>query len=99
MFCWSQDQYQVHVGEYSGTAGDALADARGLDPSSPCRGGIKFSTYDHPNHQEADPAQRCVRYSKSGWWFCRWVRLARCRGFKPAPSCDVNVSSCQVWLR
>ncbi|XP_037546389.1 fibrinogen-like protein 1 [Nematolebias whitei] len=65
-----KDQYQVHVGEYSGTAGDALADARGLDPNSPCKGGIKFSTYDHPGYNEVD-SQRCVRYSKSGWWFCR----------------------------
>ncbi|XP_017297164.1 fibrinogen-like protein 1 [Kryptolebias marmoratus] len=67
-----KDQYQVHVGEYSGTAGDALADARSVNANSPCKGGIKFSTFDHPGYQEADAdSQRCIRYSRSGWWFCR----------------------------
>lgn len=66
----SQDQYQLHVGEYTGTGEDALADA--LNPNSPCSGGIKFSTFDHPNYINAgDDKGRCIRHSKSGWWFCR----------------------------
>ncbi|KAM9700036.1 fibrinogen-like protein 1 [Menidia menidia] len=67
-----KDQYQLHVGEYSGDAGDSLADARLQNPSSPCAAGIKFSTYDQPNylHAERDDG-RCIRLSKSGWWFCR----------------------------
>lgn len=68
--CLSQDQYQLHVGEYTGTGEDALADA--LNPNSPCSGGIKFSTFDHPNYINAgDDKGRCIRHSKSGWWFCR----------------------------
>uniref|UniRef100_A0A3Q2QUP4 Fibrinogen-like protein 1 n=1 Tax=Fundulus heteroclitus TaxID=8078 RepID=A0A3Q2QUP4_FUNHE len=67
-----KDQYQLHVGDYVGTAGDALADARGLNFNSPCKGGIKFSTYDHPNYINAAADQgRCIRHSRSGWWFCR----------------------------
>uniref|UniRef100_A0A3B3DFD7 Fibrinogen-like protein 1 n=1 Tax=Oryzias melastigma TaxID=30732 RepID=A0A3B3DFD7_ORYME len=65
-----QDQYQLHVGEYTGTGDDALSDA--LNPNSPCSGGIKFSTFDHPNYINAgDDKGRCIRHSKSGWWFCR----------------------------
>ncbi|KAK5603403.1 hypothetical protein CRENBAI_008224 [Crenichthys baileyi] len=67
-----KDQYQLHVGDYTGNAGDALADARGLNFNSPCKGGIKFSTYDHPNYINAAADNgRCIRHSKSGWWFCR----------------------------
>ncbi|XP_039638964.1 fibrinogen-like protein 1 isoform X1 [Perca fluviatilis] len=67
-----KDQYQLHVREYTGNAGDALADgppfagqkwtSPGLDSSS-----VKFSTYDHKNDGDA----RCIRHSKSGWWFSR----------------------------
>ncbi|MEQ2195469.1 hypothetical protein XENOCAPTIV_013326, partial [Xenoophorus captivus] len=64
-----KDQYQLHVGDYTGNAGDALADARGLNFNSPCKGGIKFSTYDHPNDMNATGDNgRCIRHSKSGWW-------------------------------
>ncbi|XP_041839273.1 fibrinogen-like protein 1 [Melanotaenia boesemani] len=67
-----KDQYQLHVGEYTGDAGDSLADARMMNMNSPCEDGIKFSTYDHPNYVNADRDNgRCVRLSKSGWWFCR----------------------------
>jgi len=67
-----QDQYQLHVGHYTGDAGDALADARVMNTDSPCSDGIKFSTYDHPNYINADRDNgRCIRLSKSGWWFCR----------------------------
>uniref|UniRef100_A0A1A8KJA8 Fibrinogen-like protein 1 n=1 Tax=Nothobranchius kuhntae TaxID=321403 RepID=A0A1A8KJA8_NOTKU len=65
-----EDQYQLHVGEYNGNAGDFLADARSVNLNSPCRDGIKFSTYDHPNYINADNG-RCIRHSRSGWWFCR----------------------------
>ncbi|XP_015226950.1 PREDICTED: fibrinogen-like protein 1 [Cyprinodon variegatus] len=65
-----KDQYQLHVGDYVGNAGDALADARSLNFNSPCKGGIKFSTYDHPNYIDSDSG-RCMRHSKSGWWFCK----------------------------
>ncbi|XP_061589067.1 fibrinogen-like protein 1 [Cololabis saira] len=72
-----QDQYQLHVGEYTGDTrdirndGDVLGDGRG-SANSPCAGGIKFSTYDHPNVINGDPDKaRCIGHSKSGWWFCR----------------------------
>ncbi|XP_063333182.1 fibrinogen-like protein 1 [Pelmatolapia mariae] len=64
-----QDQYQLHLGEFTGNAGDALADAQGAGPGSPCADGVKFSTYDRPNCINADV--QCVRHSKSGWWFSR----------------------------
>ncbi|XP_042284957.1 fibrinogen-like protein 1 isoform X1 [Thunnus maccoyii] len=66
-----KDQYQLHLGEYTGNAGDALSD----DPSSagqkwigPGLGssGVNFSTYDQLN----DDA-KCIKHSKSGWWFSR----------------------------
>lgn len=64
-----KDQYQLHLGEFTGNAGDALADAHGAGPGSPCADGVKFSTYDRPNCIDADI--QCVRHSKSGWWFSR----------------------------
>uniref|UniRef100_G3PVT8 Fibrinogen C-terminal domain-containing protein n=1 Tax=Gasterosteus aculeatus TaxID=69293 RepID=G3PVT8_GASAC len=45
-----KDQYQLHVGEYTGNAGDALADMNGGD---------------------VENDGRCIRHSKSGWWFSR----------------------------
>lgn len=68
------------MGEYTGNAGDALADA--YDPPSagqewtglaPRRSGVKFSTYDRQNGDDADDADdaKCIRHSKSGWWFSR----------------------------
>ncbi|XP_033479728.2 fibrinogen-like protein 1 isoform X1 [Epinephelus lanceolatus] len=69
-----KDQYQLHLGEYNGNAGDALADAHGL-PSTHQKwagpGGIKFSTYDQLNDGNADSEAKCIRHSKSGWWFSR----------------------------
>lgn len=65
-----KDQYQMHLGEYSGNAGDSLSEAH--DSSSD---GVKFSTYDHPNYippdDEDDDDAKCVTHSKSGWWFSR----------------------------
>ncbi|XP_022595644.1 fibrinogen-like protein 1 [Seriola dumerili] len=70
-----KDQYQLHLEEFTGNAGDALADAHTLSPggkkwANPGLGssGVKFSTFDQPNN-EAD--SQCVRLSKSGWWFSR----------------------------
>lgn len=60
----------MHLGEYSGNAGDSLSEAH--DSSSD---GVKFSTYDHPNYippdDEDDDDAKCVTHSKSGWWFSR----------------------------
>lgn len=65
----TQDEYQLHLGEYSGNAGNALVSPRAATPVEyqwkfP---GIKFSTYDHLNDSES----RCIRHSKAGWWFSR----------------------------
>nr|XP_057927614.1 fibrinogen-like protein 1 [Doryrhamphus excisus] len=58
-----KDQYQLHLGDYSGDAGDALADVHsGQHPAA-----VKFSTYDKQPGGDA----KCVRHSKSGWWFSR----------------------------
>ncbi|XP_032395259.1 fibrinogen-like protein 1 [Etheostoma spectabile] len=67
-----KDQYQLHVGEYTGNAGNALVDGSpfaGQNWPSPDlgSGGVKFSTYDHNNDGDA----KCIRHSKSGWWFSR----------------------------
>ncbi|XP_071361834.1 fibrinogen-like protein 1 isoform X2 [Trachinotus anak] len=67
-----KDQYQLHVGEYTGNAGDAMADAhspwtgQGLGSS-----GVKFSTFDRLNDDPESEDGHCVRLSKSGWWFSR----------------------------
>ncbi|XP_023151280.1 fibrinogen-like protein 1 isoform X1 [Amphiprion ocellaris] len=69
-----KDQYQLHLGEYSGNAGDALNEAHKQRWNGPCLipSGVKFSTYDHPNEVEPDPDDvRCIRHSKSGWWFSK----------------------------
>lgn len=68
-FCPAQDEYQLHLGEYRGNAGNALVNKRMAPPAeekliSP---GIRFSTFDHLNDSES----RCIRHSKSGWWFSR----------------------------
>lgn len=65
----TQDEYQLHLGEYTGNAGNALVNTRMAPPEVQTWAfpGIKFSTYDHLNDSES----RCVRHSKSGWWFSR----------------------------
>ncbi|XP_012674318.2 fibrinogen-like protein 1 isoform X2 [Clupea harengus] len=69
-----KDDYELQVGNYSGNAGDALADAhpnsssQWYDPQGNGHQGVKFSTYDHNNHGK-DP--ECVRQDKSGWWSSR----------------------------
>lgn len=71
-----KDQYQLHLGEYNGNAGNAL-DAPAGPPQEGqmwvgpgLQDGIKFRTYDQPDGGEAT----CVRHSKSGWWFSRYSR-------------------------
>nr|XP_061833207.1 fibrinogen-like protein 1 isoform X2 [Nerophis lumbriciformis] len=64
-----KDQYQLHLGDYSGNAGDALADVHTSQRPAPGSGltKVKFSTYD----QQPGGDAKCVRHSKSGWWFSR----------------------------
>ncbi|XP_029285366.1 fibrinogen-like protein 1 [Cottoperca gobio] len=66
-----KDQYQLHVGDYTGNAGDALADVHSLPSPSLGSSGVKFSTYDQLNDGDAENDARCLRHSKSGWWFSR----------------------------
>ncbi|KAJ0050883.1 hypothetical protein NL108_009324 [Boleophthalmus pectinirostris] len=54
-----KDAYQLHVGEYSGNAGDAFG------PSV-----LKFSTFDHPTLTSDEDAQ-CIGHNRAGWWFSR----------------------------
>uniref|UniRef100_H3DQK7 Fibrinogen-like protein 1 n=1 Tax=Tetraodon nigroviridis TaxID=99883 RepID=H3DQK7_TETNG len=64
-----EDEYQLHLGEYTGNAGNALVNTQMSPPEEEAWSvpGIKFSTYDHLN----DSDSRCVRHSRSGWWFSR----------------------------
>lgn len=69
-----KDQYQLHLGEYTGNAGNALAECDGPEGGGLCGGmsGIKFSTFDQMNDAEGgDDSKSCVRHSKSGWWFSK----------------------------
>ncbi|XP_040001646.1 fibrinogen-like protein 1 isoform X1 [Xiphias gladius] len=74
-----KDRYQLHLGEYLGNAGDALADVQSLSSArqkwtGPGFGssGVKFSTFDQPNNADTENGDtRCIRHSKSGWWFSR----------------------------
>ncbi|XP_076001352.1 fibrinogen-like protein 1 [Genypterus blacodes] len=74
-----KDQYRLHLGEYNGNAGDALAEAhvapsrgqRWTGPDS-TSSGIKFSTHDQLNDTQGEnSAPKCIRHSKSGWWFSK----------------------------
>lgn len=68
-----KDQYQLHLGEYTGNAGNALDASAGPPQEGQVwvgpglQDGIKFSTYDQPDAGEAT----CIQHSKSGWWFSR----------------------------
>lgn len=69
-----KDQYQLHLGEYTGNAGNAMDASAGPPQEGQVwvgpglREGIKFSTYDQPDDGEAN----CIQHSKSGWWFSRY---------------------------
>ncbi|XP_029365790.1 fibrinogen-like protein 1 [Echeneis naucrates] len=65
-----KDQYQLHLGEYTGNAGDALAGAHGPWSDSGSSS-IKFSTFDRPNNERGNSNTQCIRLTKSGWWFSR----------------------------
>ncbi|XP_054461080.1 fibrinogen-like protein 1 [Anoplopoma fimbria] len=70
-----KDQYQLHVGEYRGNAGDALSEVH-ASPSAQKKwtgpgNRIKFSTFDQLNGSDTENEARCIRHSKSGWWFSR----------------------------
>ncbi|XP_055085543.1 fibrinogen-like protein 1 isoform X3 [Periophthalmus magnuspinnatus] len=52
-----KDAYQLHLGEYSGNAGNSFG------PSD-----VKFSTFDHPN-VISDEDTECIGQSRAGWWF------------------------------
>ncbi|RUS73269.1 hypothetical protein EGW08_018964, partial [Elysia chlorotica] len=49
--------YTLHVGSYSGTAGDALA----------FHNGLPFSTFDQEN--EPHPYLKCATHFKAAWWY------------------------------
>ncbi|XP_074543828.1 fibrinogen-like protein 1 [Halichoeres trimaculatus] len=76
-----KDQYQLHLGGFTGNAGNSFSDISptpfaGQQRSGPDSGsgGIKFSTYDHLNDAAGDEDNedaKCIRHSKSGWWFSR----------------------------
>uniref|UniRef100_A0A3B3ZMT4 Fibrinogen-like protein 1 n=1 Tax=Periophthalmus magnuspinnatus TaxID=409849 RepID=A0A3B3ZMT4_9GOBI len=51
-----KDAYQLHLGEYSGNAGNSFG------PSD-----VKFSTFDHPN-VISDEDTECIGQSRAGWW-------------------------------
>ncbi|XP_063074760.1 fibrinogen-like protein 1 [Engraulis encrasicolus] len=69
-----KNEYELQVGDYSGNASDALADAhphpqaQWYDPQGNSHQGVKFSTPDHNNYEE-DP--ECIQQDQSGWWFSR----------------------------
>ncbi|XP_077981274.1 fibrinogen-like protein 1 [Glandiceps talaboti] len=56
-----ENNYILHLGEYSGTAGDSMK------YSTVRHDGQPFSTYDRDN--DSHLGQHCARYNKSGWWF------------------------------
>ena len=53
--------YRLHVGEYSGTAGDSITDSGGYNNQN----GMKFSTWDRDNDANS---QHCAQ-NGGGWWF------------------------------
>ena len=57
-----EDQgYLLHIGNYSGTAGDSMAGSR-------TNNGMKFTTQDRDNDKHED---NCTEQSPGGWWFSR----------------------------
>ncbi|KAI3352640.1 hypothetical protein L3Q82_019221, partial [Scortum barcoo] len=72
-----KDQYQLHLGEDTRNAGNVLADINSFPSAwqkwaSPGLGSntVKFSTYEQLNNGDTENNDtRCIRRSKSGWWF------------------------------
>ena len=53
----AEDQgYRLHIGGYSGTAGDSMANHNGM----------KFSTQDRDNDKYS---KNCAQSYKGAWWF------------------------------
>ncbi|KAM7393554.1 hypothetical protein PAMP_020417 [Pampus punctatissimus] len=70
-----KDKYQLHLGEYTGNAGDALSDgppSAGQKWIGPGLGvsGVKFSTHDQPNDGDAgDEDARCDSGNLNGHYY------------------------------
>ena len=58
----AEDQgYRLHIGGYSGTAGDGMAGSYSLN-------GMKFTTWDRDNDKAEN---NCAQSWKGAWWFKR----------------------------
>ena len=54
-----EDQgYRLHIGGYSGTAGDSMGDDNGM----------KFTTRDRDNDKYPN-GRSCAQLTKGAWWF------------------------------
>ena len=56
----SAQDYQLTIGGYSGTAGDALLDMGQDSPN-----GLPFSTFDRDNDNSK---RNCAKFLRTGWW-------------------------------
>ena len=60
-----EDQaYLLHIGEYSGTAGDSMIMTGSYGYSN--ANGMKFTTWDRDNDKASG---HCAQQWKGGWWF------------------------------
>ena len=53
--------YRLHIGKYSGNAGDSLADEQKFNVN-----GTKFTTFDRDNDNSYN---NCAESWKGAWWF------------------------------
>ncbi|XP_035683824.1 neurogenic locus notch homolog protein 1-like isoform X1 [Branchiostoma floridae] len=60
-----EHKYRLHLGAYSGSAGDALTNAR---PVYSNHNNMYFSTYDQ-NNDKATRQWNCAKRWQSGWWY------------------------------
>ena len=58
------DDYRLWIGEYSGTAGDAILYSRNDDWNL---NGMKFSTKDHDNDYHSSNC--ATKFGGGGWWY------------------------------
>ena len=59
-----EDQgYKLHIGGYTGTAGDSMAGGGGGSPNN----GMKFSARDRDNDKIS--GHNCAQHTEGGWWF------------------------------